>query len=126
MTMRRTVVSLSLLFSTVMVSMVILTSPVRANTKSVTFNEPVMIGSTVLEAGTYKVSWTGSESAVMVAFMKKGQTVATASARLVLENSRRRAIGTKTMPDNSRILTRLSFKNETLFFNQSSGTDEST
>jgi len=55
------------------------------NSQSVHFVDPVMVGSTQLPAGEYKVTWTGTGSNVQVAFEQNGKTDATVSAKLVEE-----------------------------------------
>ena len=116
MTLKSRILPVPLLFLAICASTVILISTARADSKTITFSEPVTVGGTVLKPGTYKVVWIGSEPDVQVSFMKGENTVATATARLALEKSPQRSITTKTMPDNSRALSRLSFKHLTLFF----------
>jgi plasmid replication initiation protein len=53
------------------------------NAQSITLMTTTKIASTQLSAGDYKVSWTGSGSAVQVTFTQKGKTVATISATAV-------------------------------------------
>ena len=110
-------IPLALLFSAVFVAMVALTSTALADSKHVTFNEPVSIDGVVLEAGEYNVVWNGSGPEVEVSFMKGNKTLATTAARLVLEKSpHRRAVETTTLPDNSRVLKRISFSEKALIF----------
>jgi len=52
------------------------------NKHSVTFPEPLQLGSTELKAGSYKVEWQGSGPAVQVTFLQSGNTVATVPATL--------------------------------------------
>jgi len=113
-------IPLALFFAAVFASMIVLTSTAGADSKSVTFTEPVTIGSTVLAPGTYNVVWAGNGPEVQVSFMKGKKTVATASATLVLEKSPyRRAIKTNASPDNGRILQRISFSDRALVFDRS-------
>jgi hypothetical protein len=127
MRMKRKVIPLSLIFSAVLSSMIVLTASVFADSKHITFNEPVTVGSIVLAPGVYKVAWVGTGPDVLVTFMKGGKTVATTPARLVLEKSpyHARAIETMTMPDNSRVLKRLSFSDRALVFDLSNSAGES-
>jgi hypothetical protein len=119
MTTRRTVASLSLVFAAVVASLVVLTATARADSKTIRFTEPVTIGTTVLKAGTYTVSWVGNGPEVQVSFMKGDKVVATAQARLVFEkNPHGRSISTITRPDNSKILIRLSFSSKALIFEE--------
>ena len=117
MRMKSATFARSLLFLTILA---VLTSTVLADSKHVTFNDTVTIGGTVLKPGIYNVVWIGSGPIVQVSFMKRDTTVATASARLVLEKGLyRRAVEMKILPDNSRVLARLSFKNKSLVFDLS-------
>lgn len=121
MTRKHSVLSLSLLFSAVVVSMIVLTSHARAETRSITFTEPVMIGDVVLKPGAYKVSWpdTASDPEVQVTFTLDGKTVATASAKLIIEKTQyHRAFELKTLPDNRKVLIRISFRHKSLSFDQ--------
>ena len=52
------------------------------NEHSLTLTDPVKIGTTQLKPGNYKVEWNGTGPAVQVAFLKNGNTVATAPATL--------------------------------------------
>ena len=122
MTKKSSVFPVTLLFLGICASTVVLTSTARgADSRTVTFSEPVTVDGTVLKPGTYKVVWIGSEPEVQVSFIKEGNTVATATARLAIEKGPQRSITTKTMPDNSRALARLSFKHLTLFFDAAGG-----
>lgn len=110
-------IPLALLFSAIFASMIILTSTALADSKHITFSEPVTVGSVVLEAGTYNVVWVGTGPEVQVSFKKRNKTLATTSARLVFEKSQhRRMVRTTRLPDNSRILEQISFSEETLIF----------
>lgn len=53
------------------------------NSQSVTIDAPVKVGATQLPAGDYKVSWTGTGSAVQVTFEQKGKTPVTVAAKAV-------------------------------------------
>ena len=116
MTLKSRILPVPLLFLALCASTVVLTSTARADSKTITFSEPVTVDGTVLKPGAYKVVWIGSEREVLVSFIRNGNTVATATARLTIEKSRQRSITTKTMPDDARALTRLSFRHLTLFF----------
>lgn len=111
----------ALFFATVFASMIALTSTVRADSKHVTFIEPVTIGGTVLAPGIYSVVWEGSGPEVQVSFMKDNKTLATASANLVLEKSPyRRSYITTDSPENPRVLMRIRFSKTALVFDRSS------
>src|SRR5579862_9106197 len=52
------------------------------NERSVSIPDAVQVGSTHLQAGTYKVKWDGAGPQVQVSFMRDGKTVATAPGTL--------------------------------------------
>ncbi len=53
------------------------------NSDSVNIAQPVKVGSTQLAPGTYKVSWTGTGSAVQVTIEQKGSASVTVPAKIV-------------------------------------------
>jgi hypothetical protein len=53
------------------------------NSQSLTLNTPVKVGTTELPAGDYKVSWTGTGSAVQVTFEQKGKSPVTVPAKAI-------------------------------------------
>lgn len=114
--MKRIGSSVSLFFSAIVALMAILAPTVLADSKHVTFVEAVTVGNTVLKPDTYTVVWSGSGPQVDVSFMKGDKTIATASAILVLEESPYRAVHTRTLPDNSKVVTRISFRSKSLVF----------
>ena len=118
MKVKRTAIPLLLLFSAMLTAMVVLNSTATADSKHITFTEPVTVGNVVLEPGEYEVVWEGSGPEVLVSFMKGNKTVATATARLILEKSSypHRAVEVRVMPDNSRALKRITFSNRALVF----------
>lgn len=107
-----------LLFSAIVTVMIVINSSVIADSKHITFTEPVTIGSVVLEPDVYKVAWTGEGPEVLVSFIKGDKTVATATANLVFEKSphQSRAVEVTVMPDNSRVLKKISFHDRALVF----------
>ena len=114
-------IPLLLLVSAILTVMIVVNSTAIADSKHITFKEPVTIGSVVLEPDIYKVVWTGEGPEVLVSFMKGDKTVATAKATLVFEKSpHRRAYEVTVKPDNSKALKRISFTNESLIFDLSS------
>ena len=117
----RTSIPLLLLFTAVFAIIVVLKTTVNAESKHITFTEPVMVGNVVLEPDTYKVAWTGNGPEVLVSFIKGERTVATATANLVFEKSphQSRAVEVKVMPDNSRVLKKISFHDRALVFDLS-------
>ncbi len=58
------------------------------NEHSVNFPDNVQVGSTQLKAGTYKVEWQGSASALKVSFLRDGKVVATTQGKMVQKNVR--------------------------------------
>jgi hypothetical protein len=52
------------------------------NQHSVSFPDPVQVGSAQLQPGTYKVKWDGSGPEVQVSFVRDGKTVATVPGTL--------------------------------------------
>jgi hypothetical protein len=56
-------------------------------TRSVTIADPVTVGSTHLKPGHYKLEWQGSGPAVNVSFIRDGKTVATAPAKLEINDT---------------------------------------
>ena len=118
---------LSLLVSAILSSMIAFTPTAFADTKHITFTEPVTVGNIVLKPGTYQVTWSGDGPLVEVSFLRGNKTIATASARLSLEKSPTRQIVTITLPDNSRALKQLVFSSKSLLFdlsNEPSGSEE--
>jgi hypothetical protein len=53
------------------------------NECKVVFSEAVQVGTTQLQAGTYKVEWKGDTSSLDVSFLKNGKTVATAQGKMI-------------------------------------------
>lgn len=121
---RLTVLSMLLCLSVVMATTMFISPRVVANdrdTERVTFKDPVMVGSTLLEADTYILEWEGTGPQVQVVFMKGSKTAATVSATLVNEkNHYNGAIQTRTLGDNSRVLEKITWKKKVLIFGQSS------
>ena len=76
------------------------------------------VAGTTLQPDTYKVVWNeASGSDVQVTFMKGSKTMATTTAKLVVESSLYDgAVETKTSPDNAKVLERISWKKKALVF----------
>ena len=53
------------------------------NSKNVNLTSPATVGSTKLPAGQYRVSWTGTGSAVQVTIAAKGKATVTVPAKAV-------------------------------------------
>ena len=53
------------------------------NSQTITLSDPVKVGATQLPAGDYKVSWTGTGSAVQVTITDKSEKAVTVPAKIV-------------------------------------------
>jgi hypothetical protein len=53
------------------------------NTETVNLAQDVKVGTTQLAAGDYKVTWTGTGSAVQVTLVQKGKAPVTVAAKIV-------------------------------------------
>jgi hypothetical protein len=53
------------------------------NSQNLTISLPVKVGTTQLPAGQYKVTWTGTGSAVQVTIAEKGKASVTVPAKIV-------------------------------------------
>jgi hypothetical protein len=67
------------------------------NSQTVTFGDPVKVGSTQLPAGDYKVSWTGNGSSVQVTIADKSKNAVTVPAKLVDAKNGHVAVLTNTV-----------------------------
>lgn len=67
------------------------------NSQNVTFNDPVKVGSTQLPAGDYKVTWTGTGSAVQVTIADKDKKTVTVPAKMVDAKNGHVAVLTNTV-----------------------------
>jgi hypothetical protein len=67
------------------------------DSQSLTLATPVTVGSTLLSAGNYKVTWTGSGPAVQVTIAQKGKASVSVAARLVDANNDHVAIVTNSV-----------------------------
>ena len=114
-------IAIPLLLISAVLTMVVLESPALADSKHIRFDEPVTIGSVVLQPERYRVEWTGTGSEVRVAFMRGSKTLAITTGKLLFEKNRylHRAFETTRMSDNSKMLTRISFANRALVFDLS-------
>ena len=92
------------------------------NSANVNLDQPVKVAGTQLASGQYKLTWEGSGPEVTVSFVEGKKTVATASARLVKNQSNQEAIETATAADNTTVLHAVDLKNMTIQFeNPASG-----
>jgi hypothetical protein len=98
----------------------------RWHQRTVDLPEAVQIGTTQLKAGTYKVKWAGSGSAVQVTFLQNGKTVATVPGTLKTndeEASRDAVVTDTTTSANAKLLKEIDFghQKEALVFEQNQG-----
>lgn len=66
------------------------------NSQTVTLPAAVQVGSTVLPAGDYKVTWTGSANSAQVTLAKKGVTPVTVPAKVVEQKNNHSGVSTST------------------------------
>ena len=92
----------------------------NANKKSITVNEPVAVGSTVLQPGNYRVEWNDTGSTVQVSFKQGSKTLATAPATVQKKKTGfDRALDLREGQNGqAKSLTAINFKNEALIFDQ--------
>jgi hypothetical protein len=69
------------------------------NSATVDLTDSTKVGSTVLSAGSYKVTWTGSGSTVQVTLVQKGKTPVTVPATVVPEKNRLSSVTTSGQGD---------------------------
>ncbi|HVZ85023.1 MAG TPA: hypothetical protein VG893_15215 [Terracidiphilus sp.] len=67
------------------------------NSQSLTLSTPVTVGSTQLDAGNYKITWTGTGANVEVTIAQKGKTPVTVAAKMVDAKNGRVGIITDTI-----------------------------
>src|SRR5579862_8858445 len=92
------------------------------NSANVNLDQPVKVAGTQLAKGEYRLTWEGSGPEVTVSFVEGKKTVATASARLVKNQSNQEAIETTTAADNTTVLHAVDLKTLTIQFeNPTSG-----
>lgn len=92
-----------------------------AASKSITLNEPVSVGSTVLKPGDYKVEWNGKGSNVQVKFLQNNKEVASVPA--TVENKKSGYDGALDLTGSdtqAKQLRAIDFKDMSLKFDQGS------
>ena len=93
------------------------------NQRSVEISDPVQVGSTQLQPGTYKVEWQGSGPQVQVNFLQNGKTVATVPGTLKTNDAEinHDEIVTATTNANTKTLKEIDFHHnkESVTFGQS-------
>ena len=67
------------------------------NSQTVTLNQPVEVGTTQLPAGEYKVTWTGTGSAVQLTIGQNGKNAVTVPAKATEEKNGHTAVVTNTV-----------------------------
>lgn len=91
-----------------------------ATRKSINVDQPVAIGSTVLQPGDYKVQWDGAGPTVQVTFLKGNKTIATAPATLKAgATGYDFALDLGSESGGAKQLRAIDFKNVALVFDQS-------
>jgi hypothetical protein len=116
--MRSRAIPLVLLFALALPLTVLASGP--ANAGKVTFTEPVTVGNTVLNAGSYKVKWEGAGSTVQVSFLQRNKTVATVPATAVDEANPflDGAVQTREQKGNAKVLKKILWKSVSLNFDE--------
>lgn len=66
------------------------------NSSTVDLTDSIKVGSTLLPSGSYKVTWTGSGSAVQVTLAQKGLASVTVPATVVTEKHRLSSVTTSS------------------------------
>jgi hypothetical protein len=93
------------------------------NSQDVTINAPVKVGTTQLPAGNYKVSWTGTGSAVQVTIEQKGKASVTVPAKATEEKNGHVALVTNTV-GGTDVLESIQLNNLTLNIAGATGSGE--
>jgi curli biogenesis system outer membrane secretion channel CsgG len=75
------------------------------NSQTVTIPTAVQVGSTVLPAGDYKVSWTGSGDSAQVTIAKKGVAPVTVPAKVVEQKNNHNGVSTGTQDGKAVLQT---------------------
>ena len=93
-----------------------------ATKKTVTISDPTTVGGTLLKPGEYQVIWSGTGPNVQVNFEKNSKTVATAQASVKEQkNPYDNALELKSASGNTKALSQIDFKNESLVFQPGAG-----
>jgi hypothetical protein len=83
------------------------------NSQDLIINAPVKVGTTQLPAGNYKVTWTGTGSAVQVTIEQKGKASVTVPAKATEEKNGHVAVVTNTV-GGTDVLESIQLNNLTL------------
>ena len=93
------------------------------NSQNVTLNQPVKVGTSQLPAGSYKVTWNGTGSAVQVTLEQKGKASVTVPAKAVQEKNGHVAVQTNSV-GGVDVLEAIQLDNLTLTFTGGSASGE--
>jgi len=84
-----------------------------SNSQKVTIPDAVQVGSTVLPAGDYKVTWTGTGASAQVTLAKKGVAPVTVPAKVVEQKNNHSGVSTVTQ-DGKLVLRTIILSNVNL------------
>jgi hypothetical protein len=84
-----------------------------SNSQTIKFADAVQVGSTVLPAGDYKVSWTGTGASAKVTLEKKGIPSVTVPATVVEQKNNHTGISTDSQSGKA-VLKSIILKNASL------------
>ena len=93
------------------------------NTQKVTFWQATQVGSAQVPAGTYKVSWTGTDSNLQVTINQGKKTVATAPAKLVPAKNLNVSVSTNS-ENGVEVLQSIQLDNFNLVFTNAGSTGQ--
>jgi hypothetical protein len=93
------------------------------NSQTVTINTPVKVGTTELPPGNYKVTWTGTGSAVQVTIAQKGKASVTVPAKATEQKNDQVSVTTDTV-NGAAVLQSIQFNNLTLNLSGATGSGE--
>ncbi|HXC97675.1 MAG TPA: hypothetical protein VNU92_18385 [Edaphobacter sp.] len=80
----------------------------KENSEKVTVPSPLRVGSTVVAAGDYNVTWDGAAPEVKVSFLKNKKVICTVPAKLIEQNNKDNGIETGTQ-GGAEVLQRIRF-----------------
>jgi hypothetical protein len=84
-----------------------------SNSQTVNISEAVQVGSTVLPAGNYKVTWAESGDSAQVTLEKRGVPTLTVPAKVVKQKNANNGVSTKTQ-GNKEVLETILLSNVSL------------
>jgi hypothetical protein len=76
-----------------------------SNSQTIKFSDTVQVGSTVLPAGDYKVTWTGTGASAQVTLLKKGVPPVTVPATVVEQKNNHTGISTDSQSGKNVLKT---------------------